>query len=204
MMRTAGPTTTLLPADYAWLSREGLELGVIFNLGHGREPVADIDNDLILEWWDFKGAVELGELETGRGDRKADVRTRVSIQQLANFAFNEKRLEKEEWAWSRDFCQRWAEVLGRDLDALVQLAGTKYDPYQSGTPGRRTGMPWIIKEFKKRVQKGEIEDSLAEQARVLCRWFKDNHPDAPHKPKKKTIANRIREKYNAARYKGPK
>ena len=69
-MKTADPTVTII--GNTWFIHEWLALGAIFNLGHGRDVSADIDEDkLIGEWWNLKGAVEAGELETARRDREA-------------------------------------------------------------------------------------------------------------------------------------
>lgn len=68
---------------------------------------------------------------------------------------------------------------------------------RTGDPGRPS-VAWIYyKEFEERVAKGDWENTLAHQARVLLDWLKDNHKDIPY-PTVKTIENRIRALYNKA------
>jgi len=49
----------------------------------------------------------------------------------------------------------------------------------TGLPGRPTSKQLYEVEFARRVESGEIEVSAAEQARVLLKWFKQEHPDLP-------------------------
>jgi hypothetical protein len=67
-------------------------------------------------------------------------------------------------------------------------------PTRSGAPGRPSSMHLVKAEFKQRVEQGEVEHSLAEQARVLESWLKENHPISPPLGKKR-IEDGIRDDY---------
>lgn len=67
----------------------------------------------------------------------------------------------------------------------------------TGFQGRPAKSRHLIEaEFARRVQAGEIEESLIRQSRALLAWFERNHPDKP-RPTAKTIENNLREEYRA-------
>jgi hypothetical protein len=68
----------------------------------------------------------------------------------------------------------------------------------TGVQGRPSKSRHIIEaEFARRVEAGQIEQSLSQQSLVLAAWFKTNHPDKPH-PTAKTIENNLRDAYREA------
>ena len=67
----------------------------------------------------------------------------------------------------------------------------------TGAPGRPSSMFLVRAEFEARVARGEICDSLGEQARQLSEWLRLHHPNNPP-AKAGSIANGIRKQYNAA------
>ncbi len=197
-MKTAGPSVTI--TGVTWLIREWLELGPIVNLGHGCDAEADIDDEARLgPFRDLKRSIEAGGLETAAGDRVAGFRVGISIHGFAQFLAAEGRWDKDQWAWARNLCERWADARGLDIDALTNLAGVKVHPYKTGAQGRPKGSHLVLDEFLKRVAAGEIEMvSLAEQARVLLKWYDMNHPKGPNL-KTVTIEGTIRSAYNTAK-----
>lgn len=64
-------------------------------------------------------------------------------------------------------------------------------------------MGWIKEEFARRVKKNEIEPTLAAQARLLHKWFRNQYP-SKIAPEPKTIEDSIRTEYNDAKRKAPK
>ncbi len=69
---------------------------------------------------------------------------------------------------------------------------------RSGAPGRPSVMHFIEEEFDRRVDEGQMEDTLSEQARVLSKWLRSAHPDFP-RVTPKTIENRLRASFRRAR-----
>src|SRR5215207_2808441 len=71
---------------------------------------------------------------------------------------------------------RWRRlmVLKSDVARVWPFAAT--EPLRTGAPGRPTSMQLIEGEFERRASQGELEKSLAEQARVLERWHRDTNP----------------------------
>lgn len=88
-------------------------------------------------------------------------------------------------------------------DIRVIWPFTTEPPQKTGAPGRPSSAHLVAAEFERIVAAGEIRKTLAEQARVLEAWLKKRHP--PEKPMTpKTIENRIRRAFNAARAKPTK
>lgn len=75
------------------------------------------------------------------------------------------------------------------------LATTTADISLTGDPGRPPKLAHLYhSEFKRRTDNGEASTILAEEARHLVAWCKNNHPEAPQ-PSPRTIENRIRESH---------
>ena len=65
-------------------------------------------------------------------------------------------------------------------------------------PGRPSTFHLIDNEFEQRIKRNAIEPSLRKQVQALSSWFKTANPQLqPYQPK--TIANRLRARYRAAR-----
>lgn len=71
---------------------------------------------------------------------------------------------------------------------------------ETGAPGRPSHMHLIIAEFKRRVEGGQLERSLAREAATLAGWFMANHPDKQPLTAK-AIENKLRDDYREARTK---
>jgi hypothetical protein len=69
---------------------------------------------------------------------------------------------------------------------------------RSGGAGRPSSMDLVEREFECRKEAGEIEATLAAQARVLAAWFPEAHPGEV-RPTAKTIENRLRDLYRKAK-----
>lgn len=76
--------------------------------------------------------------------------------------------------------------------------GPSTDPYKTGLPGRQTIRHLILAEFERLAASGQMEQTIAGQARSLRAWAAATHPGAPT-PSVGTIENHIREAYNAAK-----
>ncbi len=75
--------------------------------------------------------------------------------------------------------------------------GVQDDGHHDG-PGRPSTFHLIDSEFEKRRERNLLECSLTKEARALSVWFKTAHPHRqPYQPK--TIANRLRTRYLAAK-----
>jgi hypothetical protein len=73
------------------------------------------------------------------------------------------------------------------------------DHMPTGTPGRpKKGIDIIRIEFQRRVDAGEIADSLAAEARALQAWYRETYPRRDC-PTTKTIENNLREAWRAVR-----
>lgn len=68
---------------------------------------------------------------------------------------------------------------------------------QTGSPGRPTNMHLVVAEFRRRVQGGQLERSLAREAATLAAWFEANHPDKQPLTAK-AIENKVRKDYRQA------
>jgi hypothetical protein len=71
-------------------------------------------------------------------------------------------------------------------------------PRRTGAPGRPTSMHLVIEEFKRRAAAAPLSGTLAENAEALSNWVRQAHPTVPP-PSPKTIKNKIRHDFNAAR-----
>jgi len=69
---------------------------------------------------------------------------------------------------------------------------------ETGAPGRPSHMHLVIAEFRRRVQGGQLETSLARESASLAAWFKASHPDKQPLTAK-AIENKLREDYRQAR-----
>jgi hypothetical protein len=67
-------------------------------------------------------------------------------------------------------------------------------PERTGAPGRPTSMHLIRAEYHARWERGEVLDSIGEEAEALSRWLMNTHPTAPS-PTPKTIANNLRREH---------
>ncbi len=86
--------------------------------------------------------------------------------------------------------------------AASDTAGVSPDPYRTGLPGKPSIKHLIIPEFKRRVEAGEVELTLATEARALHEWAKQEHPKAPA-PTPRTIETHIRAEYRRYKAKEP-
>jgi len=86
----------------------------------------------------------------------------------------------------------------RRLAEKVRAHDEELESYRTGAPGRPGSGHLIQPEFQRRIGAGEIEGTLAEQARVLAGWLRATHPRA-HPVKPRTAENLIRAAYNRAR-----
>ena len=70
--------------------------------------------------------------------------------------------------------------------------------YRTGASGRPGSSHLVVDEFRRRVSIGEMEETVAEQARVLIAWLNKKHPlAAPIKTK--TAETAIRHEFRRAR-----
>lgn len=75
--------------------------------------------------------------------------------------------------------------------------GRQNDSHHDG-PGRPSTFHLIDGEFEQRMERNLLESSLSKEALVLSAWFRTAHPHCqPYQPK--TIANRLRARYRAAK-----
>jgi hypothetical protein len=81
--------------------------------------------------------------------------------------------------------------------AEAQALATEETRKITGAPGRPSSMHLIEAEFERRVEAGNIEQTLTRQSEVLFEWFKAKHPEEPP-PKAKTIRNRLAKAYRRA------
>lgn len=91
------------------------------------------------------------------------------------------------------------------FDIRIGVPGAEKTPEQApapplpktGSPGRPSHMHLVIAEFRRRVQGGQLERSLAREAATLAAWFEANHP---HKQPltAKAIENKLRKDYRQA------
>lgn len=63
--------------------------------------------------------------------------------------------------------------------------------YRAGLPGRPSIMDAVLQEFERRWKANEYAGSQNTEADALEEWVRLNHPNAPQKPKAKTIRNKI-------------
>jgi hypothetical protein len=67
-------------------------------------------------------------------------------------------------------------------------------PERTGAPGRPTSMHLVTVEYDARWERGDVLDSIGEEAEALSRWLTNTHPTAP-KLTAKTIANNLRSEH---------
>lgn len=90
-----------------------------------------------------------------------------------------------------------------DIRAGVPVAEKAPEPVpapplpETGSPGRPSHMHFVVSEFRRRVQAGQLEPSLAREAATLEAWFEANHPDKQPLTAK-TIENKLRKDYRQA------
>ena len=72
------------------------------------------------------------------------------------------------------------------------------EPAKTGAAGRPSVMHILRNELCNRQKTGRIEDSLAEQVRVLRQWFVEHYPNHPC-PVSTTTGNGLRAQYRAGR-----
>jgi hypothetical protein len=188
-----------------WLSRERLELHVIINLAHGRDPrTSPISTEPLLpRLRALKDAIDSGELDAlprMAGNPNANLMSRVKLSDLWAFANADARREDLSWDWLRTFCWDWSQVRGKplpDVGGLQPPAKVSPDQYRTGLPGRPTIKHLIEHEFRRRADNGELCPTLKAKAQALCDWAARNHPEAP-RSRSKTVMNYIREAYREA------
>jgi hypothetical protein len=93
--------------------------------------------------------------------------------------------------------ERWNRLMVPKAD-VRKVWPFNMQPRKSGAPGRPSAMDLVEKEFQRRVAAGELKETLAAQSKVLAGWLQDNHPGEPPLTPK-TIENKLRESYRAAR-----
>jgi len=96
---------------------------------------------------------------------------------------------------------RWSRLMLRKDDVARLWPFSLEARLRTGAPGRPSSMHLIEAEFERRVAQGQVEASLAVQARVLAQWLRDLHPAYP-KAGKTAIENNIRLTYKQARSPG--
>ena len=105
----------------------------------------------------------------------------------------------------------WPELTGADEKAakLAEEAETDLPPqgpfdqsvdpkavYKTGAPGRPSPISFVEAEAARRRETQEAHRTLAEEAKHLNKWCKQNHPNIVA-PMKGTIENRIRDDHRA-------
>ena len=116
--------------------------------------------------------------------RGRDIRVHLLEGEIWEHFVNSSRTDKRYWSQ--------VNVMAKGLkDARLNPK----DVTRTGAPGRPTCMHIIQPEFRRRVENGEIEPTLAAQSKVLAAWFEKSYPDLP-RPTPKTIANKLRDDYN--------
>ncbi len=94
-----------------------------------------------------------------------------------------------------------ASVISGEL-AAPDRAEVSPDRYHTGFPGRPTIKDFILAEFKRRAEAGEVERTLAAEARALQKWAKQEYPEAPALAPR-TIENQIRAEHRRYKAKEP-
>ena len=183
-----------------WLRRESLELKKIINLARGA-PHKDWPPD--QEWTaifqDLKDAIDRGELPAAVRGKRAWMWSSVRLLDMWGFVVD----RDSRWQPLRDFCQRWFAVRGEEPPVSITPEGPKptaapgVDPYQTGLSGRPKIGHLILVEFRKRVEQSTFRLTLAEEARELCKWAEQEHPDGPP-VKAPSIENLIRVEHRRA------
>jgi len=82
------------------------------------------------------------------------------------------------------------------LSSGTELSKLNAETYRSGLPGKPTSRNLIKDEYLARIRRGETENTITLQAKVLASWLKQNHPKAPSATPK-TIANVIRQEFRS-------
>ena len=83
------------------------------------------------------------------------------------------------------------------LAAQVRAHEEELARYRTGAPGRPGSRHFVLREFQRRAASGDLEETLAEQARVLAGWLEENHPEA-HPITAGTVENILRGDYHEA------
>jgi hypothetical protein len=89
---------------------------------------------------------------------------------------------------------RWRRLMVLKSDVARFWSFGAAEPPRTGAPGRPTSMQLIERELETRAAQGALEQTLAEQARVLETWLKVRHPRHP-RARTKTIENGIRKRF---------
>jgi len=76
----------------------------------------------------------------------------------------------------------------------IESASDAALPEWTGAPGRPTSMQLVTVEYHARWERGDVLDSIGEEAEALSRWLTNTHPTAP-KLTAKTIANNLRSEH---------
>jgi hypothetical protein len=94
---------------------------------------------------------------------------------------------------------RWSRLQARNEDVGQFWRFGKEAVSRTGAPGRPSCMQYVLDEFQRRIEIGQLEPSgVARQAEVLREWVRNEHPHEKP-PTVKTIANNIRRVYQAAK-----
>jgi hypothetical protein len=176
-----------------WLRQEYLQIKPLLCLAQGVDPRRNENwpppDEWFSRWGALKGAINDGELPAN--PRPANGYSTVKLEDVWDFVIS--RAGRGDWGWLREFCERWAEVLGI---TLVMPNGV--DPYRTGAPGRPSISHLVMAEFERRCNEGDVLETLAAEAEVLLTWANTEHPDAPHLTAG-TIENHIRSAYRQAK-----
>ncbi len=86
--------------------------------------------------------------------------------------------------------------------AASEKADVSPDPYHTGAPGRPSIKHLVLSEFRRRSGAGEVERTLAAEAKALQKWAKQEHPKAPALTPR-TIETQIRAEYRRYKAKEP-
>jgi hypothetical protein len=89
----------------------------------------------------------------------------------------------------------WSKLMVSKVD-VVKRWQFDLTPAKSGFAGRPTSKQLIILEFQQRCAAKVADRSLMANAKGLCDWLSQAHPEAPQ-PKPKTVTDHIRAIHNA-------
>jgi hypothetical protein len=134
------------------------------------------------------------------------------------FANSKNTLTHDGWAtldpdlsdpkeWRDPNTKSWVDVwfYSSEVEALIK-ANVEFpsrpvvEPVsaRTGAPGRPTSAHFVVQEFNRRCQSGEVEDILSSEAKALSAWLKATHAGLPRMTPR-TIENKIRDAHRRHR-----
>ena len=171
----------------AWLCGEPLDLKSLLQLARGVHPIHGDwppPNPWDARWRRLKMAIDEGRLSADlRRHVLAGKWTIVYLADLWAFVTEPVRLNDDAWAWGRDFCRQWAEVLGKTLaDAKESQASApaKGKVGEEPQPRRKRGRPSSYKwdDFQVEITRiANTPDGLpeiqADLEEIMAQWCED-------------------------------